>query len=273
MKFGASDVAAMKLGAADVSRVYLGANLVWEAGGGVFSPADLFASGEAGYWSPVTASRLWQDTARTIPVTADGDLVASRELTTASGVIYAEQANSANRPIYKISGGVEWLDFTGNKFMVTPSIAPVANYQIFAALRPSSVSGGQNILDADYPSPGRRRAQYLRLNGANPESIGFVGGTAYTDVGPAVTINTDVVLSAIAISGTSLDVRKDGTSNGTTSQSGTLNTFSDPIYIGRYANSATSYYNGRLYGEIVRFGANLTSDEIADATSWCASLM
>lgn len=238
-----------------------------------FTPADLFLSSETGFWAPVTASRLWTDTARTTQVTTDGDLVASWELTTASGVIYAEQATSANRPTYRTSAGVEWLEFATNDFMTTPSIAPVANYQAFAGVRPSSVTGTQNIIDADYPSASRRRAQYMRLNGANPETIAFVSSTAYTDVGPSVTINTDTILSATAISGTSVDVRTDGTSNGTTSQTGTINTFTDPIYIGRFANSATGFYNGRLYGAIVRFGANLTAGEITNAEGWVDTLI
>jgi hypothetical protein len=45
------------------------------AGGG-FSPSVLFASGEAGDWfDPSDLSRMWQDTAGTTPVTADGQTV------------------------------------------------------------------------------------------------------------------------------------------------------------------------------------------------------
>ena len=43
----------------------------------VFNPAQLFSGSEiGGYWDVSIISSLWQDTAGTVPVTADGDLVA-----------------------------------------------------------------------------------------------------------------------------------------------------------------------------------------------------
>jgi hypothetical protein len=65
-------------------------------------PATLFLASEAGFWADVTPSRLWQDTARTTPVTAAGDPVGAWALTTATGTIYAEQATGASRPTYGV---------------------------------------------------------------------------------------------------------------------------------------------------------------------------
>lgn len=65
-----------------------------------FTPASIFTGTDTGFWAPVTTSRLWQDVARTTPVTAVGQSVASWELTTRTGVIYAEQSTAGGRPVY-----------------------------------------------------------------------------------------------------------------------------------------------------------------------------
>lgn len=238
-----------------------------------FTPADLFQSSEDGFWGEVTASELWQDTARTTPVTADGQTVASWRLNTASGVIYAEQATAANRPTYRISGGIEWMDFDGNDSLFTSSISNVPNYQCFVLVRPTVTSLIRQIISGDILTGSRRRSQYIRISSGVAESICFVGSTPTTDGGGTVTANVDTVLSAIAISGTSIDVRIDGVSNGTTAQSGTINTFTDGVAIGRSANGAQDFFVGRLYGVILRSGPNLTSGEISDAEAWMGDLL
>ena len=239
-----------------------------------FTPADIFQASENGFWGEVTASELWQDTARTTPVTTDGQTVASWRLNTAAGVVYAEQATAGSRPTYRVSGGIEWLDFDGGDSLVTAStLANVANYQCFVAVRPSTVAAGtRQIVSQDLVSASRRRAQYLRIDAATPQTICFVGGTATSDSGATLTANVDTVLSGIAISGTSLDMRVAGSSNGTTAQSGTINTFTDAVTIGRNANSATEFFSGRLYGVILRSGPNLTAGEITNAEGWLTAL-
>ena len=248
-----------------------------------FTPANVFASSEKGLWGAVTASKLWQDVARTTAVTADGQTVASWELNTASGVIYAEQATAGSRPTYRESGGVEWLEFDGTTdFLSTPGVTTDASYQVFARVRPATVTGVRSIIDSHQtsPLPAGVRSQYLRINGANPQTISFnaAGLGATTDTGPAVTISTDVTLAAIAISGTSLDLRTDGASNGVTSNANALNNPTVPVTFGRNGASGTgdggqAYFSGRLYGAIVRLAAtNLTSGEIADCTTWTDNL-
>jgi len=48
---------------------------------------------------------------------------------------------------------------------------------------------------------------------------------------------------------------------------GTGNFLAYPIYIGRRGGTALPF-NGRVYGMIVRFGANLTTDQITQTETW-----
>lgn len=80
-----------------------------------FTPADLFSPGVVGAWSSrVTTADLWQDVARTTPVTAAGQPVGSWRVNTSSGVIYMQQSTAGARPTYQIDGnGVPHLRFDG----------------------------------------------------------------------------------------------------------------------------------------------------------------
>lgn len=78
-----------------------------------FTPARLFTSAEAGAWyDPSDLSTLWQDTAGTSPVTADGQAVARIDDKSGNGH-HLTQATAANRPLYKTAGGIHWLEFDG----------------------------------------------------------------------------------------------------------------------------------------------------------------
>lgn len=109
--------------------IQLGISLTGQRVG--FNPASLFTASEPGFWGEISTSTLWQDTARTTPVTAVGQSVASRQLNTASGVIYAEQATAASRPLYAL------LPANGVRNLANGS-ADVGN----AAIWPASVGNG-----------------------------------------------------------------------------------------------------------------------------------
>lgn len=99
VSLGTVSIAAMYLGTTAISAAYLGTTQVL---GGSFSPSSLFAASEPGFWSEVSTSVLWTDTARTTQVTATSQAVASWALTTAGGTIYATQATATSRPIYAL---------------------------------------------------------------------------------------------------------------------------------------------------------------------------
>lgn len=79
----------------------------------VFSPARLFANGEEGAWyDPSDLSTLYQDSAGTTTVTADGDPVGRMEDKSGNGN-HATQSTSAARPVYRTDGTLHWLEFDG----------------------------------------------------------------------------------------------------------------------------------------------------------------
>lgn len=78
-----------------------------------FTPARLFAGGVAGAWyDPSDLSTLFQDSAGTTPVTADGDPV-GKMLDKSGNGNHLLQATAGKRPLYKTSGGLSWLQFDG----------------------------------------------------------------------------------------------------------------------------------------------------------------
>lgn len=68
--------------------------------------------GAAGWWDPSDLSTVWQDSARTTPVTADGQPVGCVDDKSGNGR-NATQATSSRRPLWRTSGGFSWLEFDG----------------------------------------------------------------------------------------------------------------------------------------------------------------
>ena len=78
-----------------------------------FTPDALFANGEQGVWlDPSDLTTLYQDSAGTTPVTADGDPVGRIEDKSGNGN-HATQNTAAARPLYRTDGTLHWLEFDG----------------------------------------------------------------------------------------------------------------------------------------------------------------
>ena len=79
----------------------------------VWSPLKLFAGGKLGAWyDPSDLSTLFQDSAGTIPVTADGQPV-GKILDKSGNGNHAIQPTSGKRPTYRVASNAHWLDFDG----------------------------------------------------------------------------------------------------------------------------------------------------------------
>ncbi|MER8387321.1 hypothetical protein NKH14_17690 [Mesorhizobium sp. M1380] len=79
----------------------------------VLDPLTLFTTGVDGAWyDPSDLSSLWQDTAATTPVAADGDPI--RRMNDKSGNGHnLTTASLAASPLYRINGALRWLEFDG----------------------------------------------------------------------------------------------------------------------------------------------------------------
>jgi hypothetical protein len=252
----------------------------WHRAGGFNPLAQLFGAGEVGFVGEVLPQYLWQDTARTTPVTADGDPVASWALRGAAGsVIYATQATAGNRPIYKTAGGLHWLEFDGavsNRWLVTPTITPGTDKaQIFAGVRKLSDAAVGILAELGTNSETVNGSIGLAVPGSSTRFIAISRGTVIQTASTvaaeynAPTTRVATVISDIA--GDRLTLRLDGTQAGTSASDQGLNNYAaGAVYIGRRGGTSNPF-NGRLYSLIVRFGPNLDAARIVQIERWVNS--
>jgi hypothetical protein len=214
----------------------------------VWTP-DQAATSLWAWFTPSTTS-CFTDSAGTVPVANDGDLVACVKDHT--GTIILNQFNSA-KPAYRLGGGKPYLDCVSTAFL----------YHTITTLTDGS---GQHSGGA---------ACYFTANVANAYVIGYgigagLGTPLYnnngtskvtaaaspanvSDNGPSVSLNTGVVLTELT-STTSTEVFVNGTGNGATNLSPntlTFNTGTGPNVGG---------FTGRLYGFAMYKGVLSTSD-------------
>lgn len=239
---------------------------------GGFGPASLFAAGEAGFWGEVNTSTLWQDVARTSPVTAAGQSVQSWMLRTAAGgVIYATQSTTGNAPIYQTDGnGRGFLLFDGiDDWLQTPAVnfSATDKVTVIAGLRKLSDAARAMVVELGPPAVGKFAIEAPSAPGGN--NITTVGGgsinigTSYPAVAPITQVTT--ILQDIA--GDSLIIRGNGAQLGSSSSDqGTGNLANDIVYIGR-RGGASLPFNGRLHALIVR-GALTSGVTLTNAELW-----
>lgn len=240
-----------------------------------FSPNMLFAAGEQGMWlDPSDPSTLFQDTAGTTPVTAAGQSVARINDKSGRGN-NATQSTAGSRPTYQIdSTGRGFLLFDGSDdWLVTPTITPgVDKVQAFAGVRKLSDATTNVLLESSGVSttnpgtigifaPSGTAANYnWRSQGSNTG----ISVSATTFTAPI----TNVVTGIGDIAADTCILRVNGAQVGSTAaDQGTGNYLAYPLYVGR-RNGTSFPLNGRVYGLIVRFGANLSAARIAQAEAW-----
>ena len=111
-------------------------------GGAAFSP---LAVAPLGWWDVSDTATLWQDTAGTSAVTADGQSVARINDKSGNG-LHMTQAVASRRPVYRTSGGLHWLEFDGvDDFLVASSAAALAaTHEVFVAANVTAPASGAN---------------------------------------------------------------------------------------------------------------------------------
>lgn len=264
----------------------LGLGLSRRSGGSApaaYSPASLFAASEVGFWAPVTTARLWQDTARTVAVTTPGDLVASWELTTASGPIYMEQPTSTQAPSYQLDGSIPYLDFDGvdNSMSVALNLSTTNEATVIVGVQKDTDASLGIIAEHTANSNTNAGSLYViaaedattlryTVLGRGSAAIALAQRSAVTGVGAATDKAVISGLYSIATSTNQIRRNKTGYTAATGSQ-GTGNYANSTFYIGRRGGSSLPF-NGRIYGLIVR-GAATSGVNLTDAEDWMNSLV
>lgn len=243
-----------------------------------FSPADLFAAGEKGLWyDPSDLSTLFQDSAGTTPVTADGQTV-GKILDKSGRGNHATQATTSKQPLYKTDGTKHWLQFdgvddclvTGNiDLSVTDELTCLAGLRrlsdsvtgIVAELSTNASSNYRTFaLTSPATSTSSRYYWYAGGSGVSGKTVNYTGGASQP--------SSDVITTMSDISADSLTLRVDGVERSTNSADLGTNNFAStfPLYIGQRGAISTPF-SGYIYSLIIR-GLTTAIGTIQDAETW-----
>lgn len=244
-----------------------------------FNPSTLFALGEPGAWyDPSDLSTMFQDTAGTMPITAAGQSVARINDKSGRGN-HATQTTAGARPTYQVDAtGRGFLLFDGaDDWLVTPTITPGTDKaQVFAGVRKLSDAATGVLVETSATADNNAGGFYLAnlSSGAWQPQTGPAAARTYTPYFLGAAPRTSVlatVLDNAVIGAGEVSLRENGqVRTGTAIVVGdgaSGNFLAYPLYIGRRGGTSLPF-NGRIYGLIVRFGANLTADQIARVETW-----
>lgn len=231
---------------------------VSEGGTSVYDPLIWFGASEVGaLLDPSDISSLFQDSAGTTPVTADGDPVG--RISDLSGNANHFTSSGSARPTYRTSGGKHWLEFDGtdDKLTATNATAYLEDHSI--------IFGGS----CDRAGSGTRAIIGWAANDvslfwgdvANSASAIECRGYAGTRQVVTLTYSSPSVISSRRI-GTNATFRQNGTELLSSS-----NYDGTQAFLQLFAAGA-SVTGGRFYGLIT--SAN-TSVSLAGAESWMAA--
>lgn len=234
----------------------------------VWTPTDLFVSGEQGAWyDPRDMSTLWQDTAGTVPVTADGQTVARMDDKSGLGR-HMTQATAGSRPTFRDSGGVRWLQLDGTDDFLTATgllmlFKNAADGALYGRYSWSGSSAfGSNYILAVETASGAVRAG-IAQGGATSASFGAIFASARRlDADGAATGQTSTTFAVNTIhhwfanfnwaTGSHVAFLGKGViaaASMSTSSGNTSNTDSASVNIGRVNSS--NYLKGNFYGGLL----------------------
>lgn len=247
-----------------------------------YSPTSLFSSGEVGAWyDPSDLTTMFQDSAGTTPVTADGQPV-GKILDKSGRGNHATQATAAKRPLYKTNGTEHWLQFDGVDDVVTTAtnvdFTATDKMTIFSGAR---IAGTTNQNPVSVGSSGAGRANLVFLSGVSPyarseldaSSAGYMT-TPSPGAAPVSVTNTVLLDIAGATTYDEIKLRQNGalgTQSPISGPAGTGNFASAPISVGDTNNISPVFpLNGNIYSMIV-LGRTATTQEITDTETWVNS--
>jgi hypothetical protein len=171
---------------------------------------------------------------------------------------------------------LSYLSFDGvDDGMVTSTITPGTDKaQVFTGVQKLSDAAQKIVAEMSATIASNAGAFALTAPNSAAANYNFSSkGTTQTD--NVVTTYTAPITSVISglgdIAGASNLIRVNGAQVGSVlTTQGTGNYLAYPLYIGRRGGT-TLPFNGRIYSLIVRFGANLTAEQIGAAEAWSNS--
>jgi hypothetical protein len=234
---------------------------------GAATPAALFANSQRGFWFEFSDfSKLWQDSARTIPVTAIGNPVGSVE-DISGNVHYAAQATSGRRPTLQVDDqGRAYLQFDGvddGLSVTTLNLNNDSAFTLFAAVRKDTDANVARIVEyspgvatnpgflLQQPTAGTNLIQGMHRGATTSQTSTRSGIDA-----PATFVAT--VISDLAAPNVQLRVNgTPSTANTGATGGGTYGNWT--MFIGS-RNNTTTYFTGRIYALVGRAGTTSAED-------------
>ena len=235
---------------------------------GVFSPLSL---SPLAWWDVSDLTTLWQDTARTTPITADGQTVACIDDKSGNGHNLL-QSSATLRPLFKTSGGLNWLLFDGvdDSLVMTANTATLTDTHEFTFCgrftAPASGSSGGMISHSN-GAAGVADAEMAIYNGAGTVRM----RTRYPSLdtfstGAVLTADADAVFAQGKFGFSDTRQYINGAQSGATITTTTTASTSPRSYrLGRHTNAA-QFLSGRCHGVLVT--PVLSAAQRASLTTW-----
>ena len=239
-------------------RAYYGQSFVF----GAFDPIILFDDGEQGAWfDPSDLSTLFQDNAGTTPVTEPGQTVGFVWDKSGNGN-HATQPAEESRPVYQAGNGLHWLEFDGvDDFLAVDITARYENTTIVAGANPVFTTTDTNYIIGQRPTDNGRL--YFNTAIISKGSInGFYDGI------------TDRAVYFARYDDPEFSMRRDGVIVASEADSITGDIDVKLIGGGRTEigaqNTPTRFFDGKLYGLLLRVGPNLSAEDRGKVESFFA---
>jgi hypothetical protein len=242
----------------------------------VFGGSYASGSGKNGIDSPISFSFVAEATTTYVQVrqntgTAGYIEVANVSVRSLAGN-HARQATSAARPTYQTAGGLHYLAFDGvDDAMATGTITPgVDKAQVFAGVR--KLSDAATGIAVETGTSAGTLSLAAPVASSSPDYFFASRGSVTRDVRPTsfAAPNTAVLTAVGDISGDVCRLRVNRAITENLLDQGTGNFSAAALNIGA-RNQSSLFFNGNIYGLILRFGANLTDAQIASTEAYLAT--
>ena len=226
--------------------------------------AIVAADGSAGWFDPSDLSTIFQDSAGTTAITADGDPTGLFQDKSGNGYHYS-QSTAAARPTYKTDGTYHWIQSDGVDDTLTAlhrfGLAANPNLTVSVAVEAISVATFDTLLTIGSGTGNLG----IGLDGTG-QGWKFSGGNAYFG---AVSTGTPVVLSYVRSAGSTYAASRGFLNSVERSQTSVANPTGVPTQTGAVsAMIPDDTPNVKIFGMVVQNTADSSKREAAEA--WLA---
>lgn len=270
MRLGTTVSSSFRIGNTTPSRIMLGSTLAWQSA--AFTPAALLASTPTdtrSVWWSANKDDMWQDVARTAPVTAPGQNVRSVRGYTATGTVFFTYSGGSNIPVYRENANSRgYIETSGGELTlsgITNFLAPVEVH--WRGVSTGTGGAGVTGMGIQYSLTGRRLG-ILAGPGNHGVGVPIPNGGGIGRTGPNGTVNV-LSLRTYGLSA-NFDTRQifaslEGVLTNSIIASESLSA-TDNGYM-----TITGTYAGSFYGGMIIYRL-LTTQERTNLANWLVSL-